>query len=155
MKILKALRQFVSTVLMLCMLSVSVGARADVSEGMDLMWTQTNPSFGAANGNYGGQLGGIALRMAARDADTLWGEDRRQLVVAEFWDIITNYHKLIDEFFLVWQYHFEFLNLGYGGYITFFQFCKTAFPLIEDQQIARMVAGVEVMAFDCHRDTFQ
>ena len=37
------------------------------------------------------KLGRIALRMAARDADTLWGEDRRQLVVAEFWDIITNY----------------------------------------------------------------
>lgn len=66
---------------------------------------------------------------------------------SQAWDIVTNYHKLIDEFFLVWQYHFEFLNLGYGGYITFFQFCKTAFPLIEDQQIARMVAGVEVMAF--------
>ena len=66
MKILKALRQFVSTVLMLCMLSVSVGARADVSDGMDLMWTQTNPSFGAANGNYGGQLGGISMRSPVR-----------------------------------------------------------------------------------------
>ena len=33
----------------------------------------------------------------------------------------------------VWQYHFEFLNLGYGGYITFFQFCKQAFPLIAEQ----------------------
>ena len=66
MKILKARRQFVSTVLMLCMLSVSVGARADVSEGMDLMWTQTNPSFGAANGNYGGQLGGISMRSPVR-----------------------------------------------------------------------------------------
>ena len=63
------------------------------------------------------------------------------------WDIIDSYHRLIDEFFLVWQYHFEFLNLGYGGYITFFQFCKTAFPQIEEQQIARMVAGVEVLAF--------
>ena len=58
-----------------------------------------------------------------------------------------NYHRLIDEFFLVWQYHFEFLNLGYGGYIVFFQFCKQAFPEITDQQIARMVAGVDVLAF--------
>lgn len=66
---------------------------------------------------------------------------------SQAWDTVTNYHRLIDEFFLVWQYHFEFLNLGYGGYITFFQFCKTAFPLIEDQQIARMVAGVDVIAF--------
>lgn len=63
------------------------------------------------------------------------------------WNIIENYHRLIDEFFLVWQYHFEFLNLGYGGYITFFQFCKQAFPLISEQTIARMVAGIDVLAF--------
>lgn len=37
------------------------------------------------------KLGRISLRMAARDADTLWDEDRKQLVVAEFWDIISNY----------------------------------------------------------------
>jgi pyruvate, water dikinase len=63
------------------------------------------------------------------------------------WDIIANYHRLVDDFFLVWQYHFEFLNLGYGGYIVFFQFCKQAFPEIAEQQIARMVAGVDVLAF--------
>ncbi|MGH3494543.1 MAG: PEP-utilizing enzyme, partial [Sciscionella sp.] len=59
------------------------------------------------------------------------------------WDVIENYHRLIDNFFLVWQYHFEFLNLGYGGYITFFQFCRQAFPDIGEQEIARMVAGVD------------
>lgn len=63
------------------------------------------------------------------------------------WDIIADYHRLIDEFFVVWQHHFEFLNLGYGGYIVFFQFCKGAFPSISDQEIARMVAGVDVLAF--------
>jgi pyruvate,water dikinase len=63
------------------------------------------------------------------------------------WDIIANYHRLIDEFFVIWQYHFEFLNLGYGGYITFFQFCKEAFPQISEQNISRMVAGVDVLAF--------
>ncbi|MCG2621182.1 PEP-utilizing enzyme [Arthrobacter sp. I2-34] len=61
--------------------------------------------------------------------------------------VIENYHRLIDEFFAIWQYHFEFLNLGYGGYITFFQFCKQAFPLITEQSISRMVAGVDVLAF--------
>ena len=63
------------------------------------------------------------------------------------WDTISNYHKLIDDFFVVWQHHFEFLNLGYGGYIVFFQFCKQAFPTITEQEIARLVAGVEVIAF--------
>lgn len=39
---------------------------ADVGKGMDMMWTQTNPSVGASNGNYGGQLGGVSLRSPIR-----------------------------------------------------------------------------------------
>ncbi|MCL2715823.1 MAG: HAD-IIA family hydrolase, partial [Alphaproteobacteria bacterium] len=63
------------------------------------------------------------------------------------WDLIENYHRLINEFFLVWQYHFENLGLGYGAYMVFVQFCKESFPGIEDQTIARMVAGVEGILF--------
>ena len=63
------------------------------------------------------------------------------------WDLVENYHRLIDEFFLVWQYHFEMLGLGYGAYLVFFGLCKQAFPEIQDQTIARMVAGVEGIAF--------
>jgi pyruvate, water dikinase len=46
-----------------------------------------------------------------------------------------------------WQYHFEFLNLGYAAYLDFFGFCKQAFPSIPDLGIAKMVAGVEVDLF--------
>lgn len=63
------------------------------------------------------------------------------------WDLVENYHRLINDFFLVWQYHFEFLGLGYGAYLVFFGQCKEAFPEIQDQTIARMVAGVEGIAF--------
>ena len=63
------------------------------------------------------------------------------------WEVLDSYRRLIDDLFLVWQYHFEFLNLGYGGYISFFQFCRQAFPEISEQTIARMVAGIEVLAF--------
>ena len=63
------------------------------------------------------------------------------------WDLVGNYHRLINDFFLVWQYHFEMLGLGYGAYLVFFGLCKQAFPEIEDQTIARMVAGVEGIAF--------
>ena len=63
------------------------------------------------------------------------------------WDVIDGYRRLIDAIFVVWQHHFELLNLGYGGYIVFFQFCKEAFPEISEQQIARMVAGIDVLAF--------
>jgi pyruvate,water dikinase len=63
------------------------------------------------------------------------------------WEIIAGFRRLIDDLFVVWQHHFEFLNLGYGGYIAFFEFCRQAFPEIPDQSIARMVAGVDVLAF--------
>lgn len=63
------------------------------------------------------------------------------------WDLVENYRRLINDFFLVWQYHFEMLGLGYGAYLVFFQLCKEMFPEIQDQSIARMVAGVEGIAF--------
>jgi pyruvate,water dikinase len=47
----------------------------------------------------------------------------------------------------MWHHHFEFLLLGYGAYMTFFAFCKKAFPEISDQSIARMVAGIEAEIF--------
>jgi pyruvate,water dikinase len=47
----------------------------------------------------------------------------------------------------MWHHHFEFLLLGYGAYMAFFDFCKHAFPEITDQTIARMVAGFEAEIF--------
>lgn len=57
------------------------------------------------------------------------------------------YHRFKDLALKVWQYHFEFLNLGYAAYLDFFGYCKEAFPNIPDLAIARMVAGVEVDLF--------
>src|SRR4029450_5795521 len=57
------------------------------------------------------------------------------------------YHQLVDLALQLWQYHFEFLNLGYAAYLDFFGFCKQAFPHIPDLAIAKMVAGVEVDLF--------
>ncbi len=58
-----------------------------------------------------------------------------------------SYHRLCDLALKLWQYHFEFLNLGYAAYLDFFGFCKQAFPGIPDLAIAKMVAGVEVDLF--------
>ncbi|UGS34396.1 PEP-utilizing enzyme [Capillimicrobium parvum] len=63
------------------------------------------------------------------------------------YDALTAYSTLIDRFLLMHQYHFEMLNIGYGAYLTFFEFCKGAFPDISDQEVARMVAGLDVIAF--------
>ena len=58
-------------------------------------------------------------------------------------DILDAYQKTLEGYFRMWHHHFEFLLLGYGAYLTFFDFCKKAFPEITDQTVARMVAGME------------
>jgi pyruvate, water dikinase len=55
--------------------------------------------------------------------------------------------KAIQLLYKAWQYHFEFLNLGYAAYLDFFGFVKEQFPTIPDQAIAKMVQGVEVDLF--------
>jgi len=57
------------------------------------------------------------------------------------------YQKTLEGYYRMWQYHFEFLLLGYGAYLTFFDFCKKAFPEISDQTVARMVAGIQAEIF--------
>jgi pyruvate,water dikinase len=57
------------------------------------------------------------------------------------------FHRCVECFSKMWHHHFEFLMLGYGAYLVFFQFCKKAFPEIPEQMVARMVAGVEVLMF--------
>ena len=61
--------------------------------------------------------------------------------------LLDTYQKTLEGYFRMWQYHFEFLLLGYGAYLTFFDFCKKAFPEISDQTVARMVAGLEADIF--------
>ena len=61
--------------------------------------------------------------------------------------LLDTYQKTLEGYFRMWQHHFEFLLLGYGAYLTFFDFCKKAFPEISDQTVARMVAGMEAEIF--------
>src|SRR5688572_17717207 len=61
--------------------------------------------------------------------------------------LLDTYQKTLEGYFRMWHHHFEFLLLGYGAYLTFFDFCKKAFPEITDQTIARMVAGIDAEIF--------
>ncbi|GAA1635102.1 PEP-utilizing enzyme [Georgenia ruanii] len=61
--------------------------------------------------------------------------------------LLESYDRLIQLCYQNWQYHFEFLNLGYIAYLDFFNFCKEAFPGIPDQAIATMVQGVDMELF--------
>src|SRR5688572_12430584 len=67
--------------------------------------------------------------------------------VASNHDLIDIYRQALEGYFRMWHHHFEFLLLGYGAYLTFFGFCKKAFPEISDQTISRMVAGIEAEIF--------
>ncbi len=67
--------------------------------------------------------------------------------VASNHELLTTYQKTLEGYFRMWHHHFEFLLLGYGAYMVFFDFCKKAFPEITDQTIARMVAGFEAEIF--------
>lgn len=57
--------------------------------------------------------------------------------------LMESYDKAIQLLYKTWQYHFEFLNLGYAAYLDFFGFMKGQFPTIPDQAIATMVQGVD------------
>lgn len=63
------------------------------------------------------------------------------------YDLLTKYSSLIHNYFEMGSYHFEMLNLGYGAYLTFREFCQAAFPGISDQTIASMVSGIDIMLF--------
>lgn len=67
--------------------------------------------------------------------------------VASNHTLLTTWHATLEGYFRMWHHHFEFLLLGYGAYMVFFDFCKKAFPEITDQTIARMVAGFEAEIF--------
>lgn len=67
--------------------------------------------------------------------------------VGSGWDLQAEYHRFQDLAQKIWQFHFEFLNLGYAAYLDFFGFCKEAFPSIPDLAIAKMVAGIDVDLF--------
>lgn len=61
--------------------------------------------------------------------------------------LMETYDRAIQLLYKTWQYHFEFLNLGYAAYLDFFGFLKEQFPSIPDQAIAKMVQGVDVDLF--------
>jgi pyruvate, water dikinase len=58
-----------------------------------------------------------------------------------------NFHRCLDLYSKMWHHHTEFLMLGYGAYVVFFEFCKDAFPEITEQSVARMVAGIDVIMY--------
>jgi pyruvate,water dikinase len=67
--------------------------------------------------------------------------------ISSGYTLLNAYDKLIDLGILCWQYHFEFLNLGYAAYVFFMDFCQKAFPDATPQQITQMVSGISVIMY--------
>ncbi|MDR3487440.1 MAG: PEP-utilizing enzyme [Bradyrhizobium sp.] len=63
------------------------------------------------------------------------------------YDLLTSYSRLIENMLEMGSYHFEMLNLGYGAYLTFREFCQHAFPGITDQTVTNMVSGIDILLF--------
>jgi pyruvate,water dikinase len=74
--------------------------------------------------------------------DVIFGERR-----LSYYTLLESYSRTLRCAELMWLYHFEFLLLGYGAYLTFSDFCKSALPDIPDQHISQMVAGLDVVLF--------
>src|SRR5262245_28094335 len=55
------------------------------------------------------------------------------------------YDRLLEGVDRILQYHFEFLQLGYGAYLAFYERCREAFPDISDQTVATMVSAIDVL----------
>jgi pyruvate, water dikinase len=57
------------------------------------------------------------------------------------------YNRLLENHQEMDYLHFEMLGIGYGAYLALLDFCKKAFPSIEDQTVAKMVMGIDALIF--------
>ena len=62
-------------------------------------------------------------------------------------DMLKRYDDLINMGLLNWQYHFEFLNLGYAAYVTFINTTNQIFPGIPISTLTKMVSGIDVVMY--------
>jgi pyruvate, water dikinase len=65
----------------------------------------------------------------------------------EAYDLIEAFNTIISLIFKAWQFHFEYLNLAYLGYLMFVDTSRKLFPGIRESTIGKMVAGAEVSMF--------
>ena len=61
--------------------------------------------------------------------------------------LLKNYDDLINLGLKCWQYHFEFLNLGYAAYVFFLDFVQKQFPSMPPQRVTQMISGIDVIMY--------
>lgn len=63
------------------------------------------------------------------------------------YEIMAAYNIIINQILKAWQFHFEYLNLAYLGYLMFMDTARKLFPGIKESTVGKMVAGAEVSMF--------
>ena len=63
------------------------------------------------------------------------------------YEVIAAFNTLVNQLFLAWQYHFEYLNLAYLAYLMFVDTAKKLFPGIKESAVMGMVAGIDAAMF--------
>jgi len=62
-------------------------------------------------------------------------------------NLLQSFDTLISLGTRCWQYHFEFLNLGYAAYVSFVDFLQQKFPSIPLPHITQMISGIDVIMY--------
>jgi pyruvate,water dikinase len=62
-------------------------------------------------------------------------------------DLLVAYQAALASLDATWNLHSEMLNMGYAAYLNFLMIVKAHFPEISDQNVAKMVSGVDVLLF--------
>ena len=74
-------------------------------------------------------------------------EDEQELIhdhkLGSNYRLMAAYDQAIHLYNELNQLHFELLLLAYGAYLTFFQFCQSAFPDMGLQTMSQMIAGFD------------
>lgn len=63
------------------------------------------------------------------------------------YELIESFNNIINMITKAWQWHFEYLNMAYLGYLMFVDTARKLFPGIKESTIGKMVAGAEVSMF--------
>jgi pyruvate,water dikinase len=74
-------------------------------------------------------------------------EDEQELIhdhkLGSNYRLMAAYDRAVQLYHELNQLHFELLLLAYGAYLTFFQFCQSAFPDMGLQTMSQMIAGFD------------
>ncbi|MGH9293417.1 MAG: PEP-utilizing enzyme [Acidimicrobiales bacterium] len=128
----------------------------EISRRLDIFQERAGHYYGNWEALYDGWKGRMKALISEIEAIEVpeLGEHEDSTVVTEARGFASNhlvrerYHRCLDLYSKMWNYHTEMLMLGFGAYVVFFEFLHKVFPEIPDQAVARMVAGVDVIMYE-------